>query len=44
MLVMFTEAQQCDVKKGQNVSYGNDIKAAAAQNKFLKYALRSNVK
>ena len=44
MLVMFTEARQYHVKKAQNVSYGNDIKAAATQNKFLKYASRSNVK
>ena len=44
MLVMFAEARQYHVKKAQNVSYGNDIKATAAQNKFLKYASRSNVK
>ena len=44
MLVMFTEARQYHVKKAQNVSCGNDIKATAAQNKFLKYASRSNVK
>ena len=44
MLVMFTEVRQYHVKKLQNVSYGNDINATAAQNKFLKYASRSNVK
>ena len=44
MLVMFTEARQYHVKKAENVSYANDIKATAAQNKFLKYASRSNVK
>ena len=44
MIVMFTEARQYHVKRAQNVSYGNDIKATVTQNKFLKYASRSNVK
>ena len=44
MLVMFTEAWPYWVKKYQNISYRNYIKASAARNIFLKYPLlRCNV-